>query len=137
MSTDATHSKEFAQVLRLVAEAVGKLTDAEWEALRNGKGRLKVEVVDKQKRSLRQSEAADPSKLQEIGALLRETATVEEAGALLDKRCPKKKDLEAVARFLELAVRSKDTKADLKNNILNTTIGARQRAEAIRGESGG
>lgn len=56
-----------------------------------------------------------------------------EAQAFLDTQFSSKKELERIARTLDIPINRKDKAEDLRHKIVEATVGARLRSQAIQG----
>lgn len=71
----------------------------------------------------------------DIAAKLVELSSRDEGEAYLQAHAKGRRDLEAVARFLQLPVQSDDKVDRLRAKIIENTIGSRLRSEAIQGDN--
>lgn len=71
---------------------------------------------------------------QEVAEKLKKASTREEGVEILENFCPKKKDLESLAVYIDLPNHKKYTIPELRERIIEDTIGYRLRSRAIQGE---
>ena len=56
---------------------------------------------------------------------------------MLDDKYPSKKVLEVIARKLDIPITRQDKIEDLRDKIVEATVGAKIRSQAIQGTTGG
>ncbi len=125
------------KLLRLLAQLIDRLDEQELDSLIEGTAELAVHPKEKQtgRRAVinRRKDFARPE-IEEIGKELRKLRSRELGEQFLQRQQLSRKELEELARYLELPVETKDSVERLKGKVIEGTIGFRLRSEAIRGE---
>ncbi len=120
-------------VIRVIARLLEQISTESEETLRDiAEGRATVRVVSKRgrERSQEHLSAAD------LGALKERLSGIqsrEEALKALEEACPTGKQLEQLARSLDLPVQREDTVQRLRDKIVEATVGFKLRSDAIQG----
>lgn len=126
-------------VFRRISEALDSLSAEEIQRLSDPLYTLEIRAVRKRIREESASNMASEDADAVIKALTM-LANRQEAQALLDSRFPTKKNLEAIARRLDIPIVRQDKVEELRDKIVEATVGARIRSQAIQGisaQSGG
>ena len=121
-------------VFRRIAEALDALPIEELRRLSDPNCIVEIRTVrrrPKDEPSLFPAGASVDSVIDEISKL----ATRQEAQALLDSRYPTKKILELIGRKLDIPIVKQDKAETLRDKIIEATVGARIRSQAIQGTS--
>ena len=122
------------RVLRQVAEKLQALSADECEAVLAGDSALTIMVKERRAESGRLStKSARPEVMAEMRQRLDEFSTREDGAGYLRQRGLTKRELEQLARSLDLPVLKSDTAEKLLNKIIEATIGFRLRSEAVHG----
>lgn len=122
------------QILRVVAEFLEALSDAEIEALLDGRRRLQTsEVPEMHARVPRSARRTIDHAV--ILASLREARTRQEAALALEVEGVSKVTLESIARHLDLPVLRSDSVERLRQRIVEGTVGFQINSDAIQGKS--
>ena len=131
--------KEISSLLRRLADAVDHCDPKDFESLLSGQSN--IELVSRRVRSISQESKRSfglsvgrQKDYLTLASRLRELPTRAEGWDLLVEAKLTRKDLEALARSMDLPVARDDDTERLRNRILETTIGARLNSQAIRGE---
>lgn len=113
-------------------EALGKLSSQEFERLLDPKYGITIKVV-RVKRSKEMSQAIlDNDEMQNILARLNDCRQRDEAHEFLISHYPTKKYLQRIAQELEISVSKSDKVAELRERIVEATVGAKIRSKAIQ-----
>ncbi len=110
----------------LSADELAKLCSDDYALILNIK-----KITRSTKRASTQNHSAT-HQASELTPMLMNCATREEAMQLLTTHCKLKRDLENLARDLEVAISKKDRIADLRDKIVDATVGAKLRSAAIQ-----
>jgi uncharacterized protein YjiS (DUF1127 family) len=136
--------QELANLLRAIADWIEQSPSAEVEEfLADGQiprlSRFGSQRVNRDSR-LRQGSAKkkgaariDQDELSELPDRLRKLVSREEGMDLLDSLGLTRKDLERLARYMDLPVLREDDAARLRSKIVEASIGSRLNSQAIRG----
>lgn len=126
-------NKTIARLLRRLAETLEKTPEADLEALLSGRARLVVSPAGADRRSPRQKRTPS-KKITELVAKLRDLRSREDGLALLRTMRLNRRELEELARLMDLPVLRDDGSERLVQKIVEESIGARLNSEAIRGQ---
>jgi len=125
-----------AVILRDLARQIESIDDAELAQIMSGAAKLKLHVVGRRKqRPAKHSRVAD-EELLDLGATLRTAGTRDEGNKLLDERITSKDDMARLAKQLDIPVHKGESAEQIRNRIIESTIGFRLRSAAIQGVSG-
>lgn len=130
------NSKEIATLLRRLADALESSSTEDIDALLTRRAALGIVFPDGTKSPLKRSTAKkiiDGENLIQIVERLRQADSRERGLDLLEEAKLNKKELEALARSIDLPVARDDDAEKLRQRILQATIGARLNSQAIRG----
>lgn len=119
-------------VFRRVTEALDLLSEEELKHLSDPQYSVEVKVI---RRRTKEDRIALPTDTVVEDAIKEMTAlsSRQDAQALLDARYPSKKALEVIARRLDIPIIKKDKVEELRDKIVEATVGARIRSQAIQG----
>lgn len=127
----STSSFLAASALRRIAAAVERMSDEELLRLNEPGTEIEIKVLRRRVKDERATEAQPD--LPDIVAKLTASASRADASSFLDKGFETKKALEQIARHLDVAVLKQDKAETLRDKIIEATVGARLRSEAIQG----
>jgi len=131
---DAMSKRSPFDILHIVADFLQGLSESEISDLLRGQVELAILPVDAEKKRKKATSASDAEMQETLEKLY--SAQMREAGfKILEKHHPTKNDLEALARYADLPVRHRDKISDLKERIVESTIGYRLRSQAIQGNA--
>lgn len=119
-------------VFRRISEALDSLSADELKRLSDPLFTVEVRAVRrraKEESALFPTDASVEELIMEITAL----STRQEAQSLLDAKCPARKSLEPIARHLDIPIVKQDKVEALRDKIIEATVGARIRSQAIQG----
>lgn len=119
-----------------LADSISFLSDSDIEKLVSGEYQIAIKV--QRKKNLINSMAISDSKSSEYENILSDLNLIEnrEAGAkFLNERLKNKVNFEKFAKFIDVAVMKSDKIEKIRENIIETTIGARLRSEAIQNKN--
>jgi hypothetical protein len=121
-------------ILRRISDFLKTLSEDQMKAL--ARGDVKLTVVPKHtKRSWRSEERENRYDIDETLARLTNMPSREEAFKYLADAAPTKRALQELVSKLDLPNRKSDTAEDLRNRIVDATIGYRLRSIAVQGET--
>lgn len=122
-------------VFRRLTEALDALSEDELKKLSDPQFSVEIKAV--RRRSKEETGLLVPdNSAEEAIAQLAAQANRQDAQALLDERYPSKKALELIARRLDIPIIRQDKVEDLRDKIVEATVGARIRSQAIQGTAG-
>jgi hypothetical protein len=119
-------------VFRRISEALHSLSEEELKKLSDPLYSVEVRAVrrrTKDESTLFPTATSVEEIIKEVTAL----ATRQEAQAFLETRYPTRKALEPIARKLDLPIVKQDKVETLRDKIVEATVGARIRSQAIQG----
>ena len=130
-----------AKLLRIVAELVERTSLADLEDVIAGRATLVIssasEPVAREGARLRDVEKRRQPDRRDLGPIvgqLRQLGSREAGFALLTTLQLSKRELEAMARLMDLPVVREDDSEQLRRKIVEESIGARLNSQAIRGQ---
>lgn len=111
---------------------ITSMTDNDITKLYDGKLSVSVKLV---KNKVQVESDIKETESQNLGIIkqLEECKTREEAYELVSKTIKNKKDLELLARYLQVSVLKQDKAEQIKEKIVEATVGAVLRSKAIQG----
>lgn len=122
-------------VFRRLTEALDSLSEDELKKLSDPQFSVEIKAVRRRSKD-EQSLLVPDNSAEEAIAQLAAQANRQDAQALLDERYPSKKALELIARKLDIPIIRQDKVEDLRDKIVEATVGARIRSQAIQGTAG-
>lgn len=122
-------------IIKQLLEAVQSLPNEEFEKLSNDSYLLEIKVT--RKKCLRNvAHKSDTKALStEIIDVMERFQSREEAMVYLSENIGTRKEIEVVARKLDIPVSQQDKAETLKEKIVEATVGARLRSLAIKGDT--
>lgn len=129
----STSSFLAASALRRLAAALERMSDEELARLNEPGTEIEIKVL--RRRSKDELTPKARLDLVDIVAKLTEAANRSDASKFLDDSYGTKKVLEQIARHLDVVVSKQDKAETLRDRIIEATVGARLRSEAIQGGS--
>lgn len=122
-----------ASALRRLAAALERMSDEDIARLNEPGTEIEIKVLRRRSRD----ELAPEVRLDltDIVAKLTGAASRSDASKFLDNSFGTKKALEQIARHLDVVVSKQDKVETLRDKIIEATVGARLRSEAIQGGS--
>lgn len=122
-------------VFRRLTEALDSLTEDELKKLSDPQFSVEIRAIRRRSRDEPGLLIPDSS-AEEAVALLTLLPNRQDAQAFLDAKYPSKKALELIARKLDIPIIRQDKVEDLRDKIVEATVGARIRSQAIQGTAG-
>lgn len=122
-------------VFRRLTEALDALSEDELKKLCDPQYVVEVKAIrrrTKDEPSLLPPDTSAEDAIAQITSL----PSRQDAQALLDSKFPSKKALELIARKLDIPIIRQDKVEDLRDKIVEATVGARIRSQAIQGTTG-
>jgi len=122
-------------VFRRIAEALDSLSEEELKKLSDPQFSVEIRSIrrrGKDEQNLLPADTAAKNAIEQLSLLL----TRQDAQLFLDSKYSSKKALEAIARGLDIPIIRQDKVEDLRDKIVEATVGARIRSQAIQGTAG-
>jgi hypothetical protein len=119
-------------IMRRLAEALQAIADEDLRKLDNPQYAIEVKVVRKRTHDEAQIEKPVTGVTEAISHLER-CATRQDGQDFLSKNFLTKKTLEEIARRLDISINKNDKSETLRDRIVEATVGARIRSQAIQG----
>ncbi len=125
-----------ANLLRECAVYLEQAADADVEAIVHGEMDLRISICGRRTSGRRVKPAVlSTEQIDEIVQSLKALQSRTDGENLLKQRAATRKSLEAVARHIDVSVRKSERVEDLRQRIVEGTIGFRLSSAAIRGRS--
>ena len=122
-------------VFRRIAEALNALSEDELKRLSEPLYTIEVKAVRRRTKE-EPSQLLPGSSAEDAISQISALSSRQEAQALLDSKFSSKKVLELIARKLDIPINRQDKVEDLRDKIVEATVGARIRSQAIQGTGG-
>lgn len=119
-------------IFRRIAEAVDALSEEEIKRLSDPLYEVEVRVIRRRSKD----EIVAPQEPMNVEGIIRDltaSTTRQDAQSLLDSKYSSKKQLELIARRLDIPIIRQDKVEFLRDKIIEATVGARLRSQAIQG----
>lgn len=129
----STSSILIASALRRLAATIERMSDEELARLNEPGTEIEIKVVRRRSRDDIAPEAR--LDLAEVVEKITGAASRSDASKFLEDGFGTKKALEQIARHLDVVVSKQDKAETLRDRIIEATVGARLRSEAIQGSS--
>lgn len=129
----STSSILAASVLRRLADVVERMSDEDLARLNEPGIEIEIKILRRRIKDELAPEAL--LDLPDIVSKLIASASRADAAKFLDDGLDAKKTLERIARHLDVVVLKQDKAETLRDKIIEATVGARLRSEAIQGGS--
>ncbi|QKO21099.1 hypothetical protein [Rhodoferax sp. BAB1] len=123
-------------VFKRLTEALGALSEDELKKLSDPQYSVELKVIRRRAKDEPSHLSLDTS-AEEAIAQITALSNRQDAQALLDSKFSSKKALEMIARKLDIPIIRQDKVEDLRDKIVEATVGARIRSQAIQGTTGG
>lgn len=122
-------------VFRRLTEALDALSEDELKKLSDPQYAVEIKAI---RRRAKDDASLFPSDTSAEDAIAQITSlpSRQDAQALLDSKFSSKKALEMIARKLDIPIIRQDKVEDLRDKIVEATVGARIRSQAIQGTTG-
>jgi hypothetical protein len=127
--TDSEMEK-YCSLLRNLVMSAKKLNDEEIDKINSGE--LSYQLFEKQRKGSSSKSSQLNLDVESLARELELCTSREQGEAILRTHCRLKDDLKALLRHLNIDFKSKDSKADLIEKIIENTINYRLRSQAIQ-----
>lgn len=122
-------------IFKEIQDAIHELTNSDLDKIITGEYSFTLKLV-KKKQSISNDELKTPPlEFKELLYKILECSSREEGNDILINTLKTKTDYEKFARFIEVAVMKSDKVDKIKDNIIESTIGAKLRSDAIQNKS--
>lgn len=122
-------------VFRRLGEALDALSEDELKKLSDPQYVVEIKAIRRRAKDDTNLFPPDTS-AEEAIAQITSLPSRQDAQALLDSKFSSKKALELIARKLDIPIIRQDKVEDLRDKIVEATVGARIRSQAIQGTTG-
>lgn len=119
------------KLFKIVYDFLEQLTDEQLKLLVSDKAKLQLEIAEKTLPPTEPVPLQMPVPLEEIRTKLENFSSREEATAYLEQLSLHKKELKAIAQNNNIPLSSKETKEQLIKTIVENTVGARLKFNAL------
>lgn len=120
--------------LKEISNKLNEVSDKEISKWLSGELSLQIKFVPRENKNKKESPEKKRDELEKILNNLQNLKTREEGSLFLESTFPNKTALENFARFIDVPVVRKDKVSQLREKIVEATIGAIIRSKAIQGE---
>lgn len=125
-------TKTLTSLFRELQDAVLELNDVELEKVISGEYQFTIKVVKKKNSANTKVRLVDDTSYSNLLDLLNQCETREEGYELLSRELGAKSEYEKFARHIEVAVMKSDKVEKIRDNIIESTVGAKLRSDAIQ-----
>jgi len=122
-----------SKIFNILSKELQKFSDEELADISSGKAKIKIAMINNSSTS-KKSIARDID-CQKIKSDLNSFQTREEGLEYLNLQCKTKKELTALAKIIDIPVQKTDKIDQLKEKIIESTIGFRLRSAAIQNKA--
>jgi len=117
---------------REIQDALRELSDADLDKLVSGDYQISLKLVKRKSSINNKHNTLSLNKFESILGLLEKCDSREDGAEILSKELKNKIDFEMFARYAEVAVMKSDKVDKIRDNIIESTIGAKLRSVAIQ-----
>ena len=127
--------QQVISLLRDLASQIQAMDDSEFERVLSGKSRLEIRPPKKKSEEQQPRIRCSDEDLERLREALRSTNTRERARELIERFLHTKAELTRFARVLDIPVPKSTSSEQLKDRLVEGTVGYRIRSAAIRGNA--
>ncbi|MEB7932704.1 MULTISPECIES: hypothetical protein [Enterobacter] len=124
--------KTLSMLLRELQDAVLELNEGELEKIISGEYQFILKVGKKRVSTNTKISPVDDFSYNELLNLLNQCESREQGNDLLSRELKTKSEFEKFARHVEVAVMKSDKLEKIRDNIIESTVGAKLRSDAIQ-----
>lgn len=128
-------AKTLTALFRELQDAVLELSDAELEKVISGEYQFTLKVVKKRFNTNSKASVTDDFSYNTLLDLLNQCESREQGNELLSRELNTKSEYERFARHAEVAVMKSDKIEKIRDNIIESTVGAKLRSDAIQNKN--
>ncbi|EOC0416586.1 hypothetical protein ACI0Z1_001098 [Cronobacter malonaticus] len=125
-------AKTLTVLFRELQDAVLELNEGELEKIISGEYQFVLKVVKKRVGTSAKISSVDDFSYGELLNLLNQCESREQGNELLSRELKTKSEFEKFARHVEVAVMKSDKIEKIRDNIIESTVGAKLRSDAIQ-----
>ncbi|MBX8835998.1 hypothetical protein [Enterobacter sp. Y17] len=125
-------AKTLTMLFRELQDAVLELNEGELEKIISGEYQFVLKVVKKRVGTSAKISSVDDFSYGELLNLLNQCESREQGNELLSRELKTKSEFEKFARHVEVAVMKSDKVEKIRDNIIESTVGAKLRSDAIQ-----
>ncbi|WFX66008.1 hypothetical protein NFK10_15275 [Citrobacter braakii] len=125
-------TKTLTVLFRELQDAVLELNEGELEKIISGEYQFVLKVVKKRVGTSAKISSVDDFSYGELLNLLNQCESREQGNELLSRELKTKSEFEKFARHVEVAVMKSDKLEKIRDNIIESTVGAKLRSDAIQ-----
>lgn len=125
-------AKTLTVLFRELQDAVLELNEGELEKIISGEYQFTLKVVKKRGGTSAKISSVDDFSYNELLNLLNQCESREQGNELLSRELKTKAEFEKFARHVEVAVMKSDKLEKIRDNIIESTVGAKLRSDAIQ-----
>ncbi|OVZ79556.1 hypothetical protein [Yersinia kristensenii] len=119
-------------IIRSVNDFICDLAENDIEKLSSGDYTISYKIVKLKNKNIDKIDILSETSFLEIIDLLDKCSSRLEGLNIIDNKFKSKLEIEKFAKFIDVAVMKSDKVDKIKNNIVESTVGARIRSEAIQ-----
>lgn len=128
-------AKTLTVLFRELQDAVLELNEGELEKIISGEYQFVLKVVKKRTGTSAKISSVDDFSYSDLLNLLNQCESREQGNELLSRELKTKSEFEKFARHVEVAVMKSDKLEKIRDNIIESTVGAKLRSDAIQNKS--
>lgn len=128
-------AKTLTVLFRELQDAVLELNEGELEKIISGEYQFVLKVVKKRVGTSAKISPVDDFSYSELLNLLNQCESREQGNELLSRELKTKSEFEKFARHVEVAVMKSDKIEKIRDNIIESTVGAKLRSDAIQNKN--
>nr|DAV46311.1 MAG TPA: hypothetical protein [Caudoviricetes sp.] len=125
-------AKTLTVLFRELQDAVLELNDGELDKVISGEYQFALKVVKKRVGNNTKINSVDDFSYNELLDLLNQCESREQGNEILSRELKTKSEVEKFARHVEVAVMKSDKIEKIRDNIIESTVGAKLRSVAIQ-----
>lgn len=125
-------TKTLTVLFRELQDAVLELNEGELEKIISGEYQFVLKVAKKRVGTSAKISSVDDFSYGELLNLLNQCESREQGNELLSRELKTKSEFEKFARHVEVAVMKSDKLEKIRDNIIESTVGAKLRSDAIQ-----
>ena len=135
LTGSSSTKRQLVSLLRDFAREIQAMDDSQIERILAGELRIEVRVPEKSAAKTPEEKAqCSDHEIDLLRQALQRADSREQAGVLIDQYLHSKADMIRFARILDIPAPQKTSSKNLKNRLVEATVGYRLRSAAIRGD---
>ena len=129
-----TQKKDLVKLLKEITTKIKSVSDDDFSKWINGELDLKIQFIPKKQKKEKQKPTKSKEEYGIILEKLQSFPTREQGHQFLLSSFPNKSNLEGFARFIDVPVIKRDNIEQLRDKVIEATVGAIIRSNAIQGD---